>query len=255
MKLLLLAGCAAGAALYGLSEAPAAPAFDGGTVVGTVTWKGDLPEALPALEIDGEKSVGCCPDGVEMNTVNRTLLIDRESKGIANVAIFLEHKSEEIEHEVREEPYVLDQVMCRYEPHVLVVPEGATIRYQNSDGVNHNVHTTSRKNQPFNNNVAAGGHADRAAEYAEPIGVVCDVHPWMGAHVIVTDSHYFGVTGEDGTVTIEGLLPGEYKGEYWHEKLGKGSIDDVTVTADGTVEFSLELSEGGGGGGGRRRRR
>ena len=254
MKTLIALGCATAATLPLLSNDPAPAATpEGGTVVGTFKWgEKDIPELKP-LSIAADKSKGCCPEGVSMNTQDRSLVIG-EDKGVANVVVVLEPKGPKIEMEVREEPYLLDQTLCRFEPHVLVVPAGATVRYLNSDEVNHNVNSTSRKNPRFNNTIAKGGADERVLEHAEQIKVACDIHPWMNAWVYVTDAPYFGTTDERGNVEIKDVKPGDYRVSWWHEKLGKGNLADVTVTADGKATFEHELKESAAGGGRRRRR-
>lgn len=255
MKSILALGCLATAGFLGLEAIETdTNTLAGGAAVGTLTWDGDRPEPLPAKTIVADKAVGCCAEGESVDDTNRALLISEEG-GIANVVVTFERKDGEIEHEAREEPLLIDHSKCRFEPHVLVARVGDKVRYLNSDEVNHNVHTTSKKNPAFNNNVAAGKYEERDLKFAETITVVCDIHPWMDAYVYVTYADYFGTSGPDGVVRVEGMEPGTYKVEYWHEKLGKGKLDDVVVSADGVAEFSKELKEDGGGGRGRRRGR
>lgn len=253
MKALLLFGCASAAALVSLAldtPAPSGPGPATGTVTGMISWDGERPEPLKALDIGAEAAKGCCPAGEEMNTVDRTLRIGEKS-GIADVVLFFEPKSGEVERKIPEEPFRMDQQSCRFEPHVLVVPTGATVAYHNSDQVAHNVHTISKKNPAFNLNVAADGKEERVVKMEENIKVTCDIHPWMGSWVVVTDD-FFGKTEPDGSLNVT-LPPGEYEVSYWHEKLGKGSFEDITVAEGATVEIEEKLEESKGGG--RRRRR
>ena len=47
----------------------------------------------------------------------------------------------------------------------------------------------------------------------------CDVlHTWMSAAIVVSDSPHFAVTDENGGFNIDGLPPGEYELEVWHER-------------------------------------
>lgn len=246
-------GLAASAAVAVSSPESAAPAAApaGGTVTAKFTWDGKLPDPLKPLTIDAAKSQGCCPPGVDMDTTDRKRLIDKNG-GISDVVVTLEPKGHEVEIEVREEPYTMDQQKCRFEPHLLVVPVGNTVVWKNSDSVNHNVNVKAKKNGSFNNNVASGGEEKRVMEHAETVSVGCDIHPWMGATVFVTDTPFAAQTGRDGTFTLEGVTPGTYKVEWWHESLGKGKLDDITVADGGTVEIAEKLKEKSSGG--RRRR-
>jgi hypothetical protein len=57
------------------------------------------------------------------------------------------------------------------------------------------------------------------------VEVQCDIHPWMHAYIFVMDHPFFSVSGDDGAYAIEGLPPGDYTLECWHEKLGKQRKD------------------------------
>lgn len=250
MKLLLAGGAAAALCSF-FVEAPQTESAAGAVSV-QVNWDGEIPDALAPLSIDRQKSAGCCADDAAVDATDRTRRISAEG-GVADVIFTFAPKGHEVEVEPREEPILLDQRECRFEPHVLPVLEGETVRYQNSDAVNHNVNVRARKNGSFNRNVPAGDHHDVELTEAERITIACDIHPWMNATVVVTDAPYFGTTGLDGSLSIEGLAPGNYEVEWWHETLGKGKLDDITVTEGGTVEIEHEVKASSGGG--RRRRR
>jgi plastocyanin len=210
-----------------------------GSIKVTTVFDGDVPEPLPPLTLDAAKTEGCDAHHA-IDTTDRTRIVSKDGK-VANVVVTVEIKG--VDPVVPDKPYVLDQSGCRYEPHVLVIPVGASIRYKNSDTINHNVHTFSKKNASMNNNVAAGSAEEQTFEKREEFKVSCDIHPWMGSWVVVTEDARFGTTAVDGTYKLEGLPPGEYKVSYWHESLGKGTSDAVTVAAGATAELELKIGE------------
>jgi hypothetical protein len=62
----------------------------------------------------------------------------------------------------------------------------------------------------------------------------------MHAYVVVNDSPYFAVTGEDGSFTISGLAPGTYTLEAWHPTLGTKTLTvKIGVGAKGSVRATL----------------
>lgn len=136
----------------------------------------------------------------------------------------------------------LDQVACMYTPRVLGMEAGATIRVTNSDQTLHNVNVQPSNNVSFN--VAQpipGMSTERTFENPEiMIPVRCDVHPWMQAYVGVVPHPFFDVSGEDGSFTMDGVPPGDYVLEAWHETLGTQTLD-VTVRDGETAsaEFSF----------------
>jgi plastocyanin len=234
MKMLLIPLCAAGALLLpnvGTNTAT-------GAVAGKVVFDGERPDSLPDISPKPEETEGCHHDGHTMDLTDRTLLIG-EDGGIANVVVTIGVADAEVE--LREEPIVVDQMSCRFEPHIQVVRAGETIKFTNSDDTNHNVHTYPKKNKQVNNNVASGSSYEMVLDKEETIKVGCDIHPWMGGYVFVTEASHFAVTAPDGSFKIADLPAGEYKAEYWHETLGKGKAD-VTVTDGGTAELKIEMS-------------
>ena len=221
-----------------------------GTITGTVVWKGEKPKARPALTM-GEKETAGCHHGEELNSADRTLLID-PSGGVANVVLTIEVDGATAA--ITTEPVVLDQKGCRFEPHVLVVPAGTTLRYDNSDETNHNIHSFAKKNKAVNQNVAGGTNFDQKVDKSEVIEIKCDVHPWMKGYVVVTDATHFAKSNADGSFKIEGLPAGDYKVSWWHEELGKGKTEKVTVTAGAEAALKVEVGAKANKKGGRRRR-
>ncbi len=227
-----------GATALSAGKAPAAPTVsdETGSIAGKVMWEGDRPAPRPPLVMGEKESQGCNHDA--MSTADETLLID-DKGGIANVVLTVE--VEGVTPKVPADPILLDQEGCRFQPHVVVVPVGATLRFDNSDETNHNVHTFAKKNQAVNQNIAAGTTYDQKVDKAEVIDVKCDIHPWMRGYVVVTDAAQWAVSGKDGSFTIEGLPPGEYKVSWWHEELGKGKSEKVTVTGGAKADLALSL--------------
>jgi plastocyanin len=239
---------AAGAAFATANQPTVAPAA--GTVTGTIVFDGKVPEVKP-LSIGAKQSNGCCTDPAAMDTTDMTLLIDAKSKGIANVVITLEVKDAKVE--IPKESMKLDQKGCRFSPHVLIAPVGATIEYLNSDKVSHNIHTYAVKNSTLNKTVAGGASSKQEVKKAEVIKVTCDLHPWMASYVYVTDATHWALSGADGSFTIEGVPAGKYKLTIWHEKLGKAKAD-VVVAEDGSSEAVAVKMSNKKKGGSRRRR-
>jgi plastocyanin len=125
-------------------------------------------------------------------------------------------------------PVILDQKNCTYTPRVFAVAPGAKLSVRNSDGTFHNVNGSISGKQLWNKPMAAKDK-DLSLETSPKVGdvieIVCNVHPWMRAYAVVSDHAFVGVTGDDGTFTIDKLPPGSYTLEAWHPKLGAKTVE------------------------------
>ena len=62
----------------------------------------------------------------------------------------------------------------------------------------------------------------------------------MTAYVGVVAHPYFAVTADDGSFALNGLPPGSYTVEVWHERLGTQE-QQVTIAASESTEVSFEF--------------
>ncbi len=248
MKSILILGAAA---LLSPAETTAKVDDTTGSISGSFVWEGERPEPKPDLVIKEEEAKGCKHGPEGMNKKPDSLLID-EKGGVANVVVTLAVK--DAKASIPAEPVVLDQLGCRFDPHVVVVPVGATLRFDNSDETNHNVHTYPKKNQAVTKNIAGGTDFDQLLDKAEVFEIKCDIHSWMKSYVFVTDESHFTLSGTDGAFQIQGVPPGTYKLSWWHEELGKGKTEDFVVEAGKVATVAQKLGAKDDSGGGRRRR-
>src|SRR6202167_5021292 len=129
--------------LFGIAEMAAAQGsyqvlslHDPGTIKGTVKWSGTLPR-LPSIAINKDPEV-CDPESHKTRDLER--LVVGPQGGVANTVIFIKSISSGKAFNLPPERRSLDQRLCRYEPHILLVPERSALQMKSSDATLHTIH-------------------------------------------------------------------------------------------------------------------
>ena len=189
-----------------------------GSIKGTVIFEGEAPDRAKLVR-DTD------PFCAKVDKLSEDVIV---TKGRLKDVLVRVKNGSAGKHTAPAAPAVIDQKDCMYTPRVLGVVAGQKLGVRNSDGTFHNVHGTLNgkllwnKPHPKGDPELALDTSPKAGDVAE---VVCDVHPWMKAFVVVQDHPYFAVTGEDGSFEIKGLAPGAYTLEAWHPTLGTKTLN------------------------------
>lgn len=210
---------------------------NGGTISGVVRFRGEVPK-LPAPEVTKFKEV--CK-GIP----NESLIVG-PGRGIRYVALVLRgiSKGKAVEREVVHE---LDNAHCRFTPHVQAASVGQFLVIKNTDPILHTAHAFFRDGQPqFNVGLYPGRISRKPLISPGLVKIICEVHPWMSAYIVVTDHPYHAVTDLYGEYHISDVPPGAYRLELWHETLGVQERPvEVKAGATSKVDFELSPLEGG----------
>ncbi|MEX0715918.1 MAG: carboxypeptidase-like regulatory domain-containing protein [Planctomycetaceae bacterium] len=199
----------------------------GGVVTGQIVFEGDPPKIEPLVEAGSTRlrdAAVCAAQDIP----NETVLVHPESKGIANVFVYLP-RSLVAAPEARpqdEKPLEFTIENCRFRPHASFVRTGRTVEAKSEDPIATNLRTEPRRNDRVNVIVkpkgAPGDMISMRFERPEPepIVVASDLHPWMRSYWLVLDHPYGAITDEHGKFRIENLPAGTHKFVVWHERAG-----------------------------------
>ncbi|MBI1344705.1 hypothetical protein GC163_00300 [bacterium] len=197
-----------------------------GSIKGRVILNGPVPEAKLIVK-EGDNAVKDAAVCAAQNIPNEELVVDPETKGIANVVVYLPKAPSKVNPDLKPDPVMTvlyDQKGCRFLPHIAMVQAGQKVQVINSDGVAHNTRGSPVRNQGFNVIIAPNDEKgiEIPLKIAEsvPMQIGCDIHPWMRGWWVVTDHPYAAVTAADGTFEIKGLPAGEHEFRVWQEKVG-----------------------------------
>jgi plastocyanin len=137
---------------------------------------------------------------------------------------------------------LMDQKALLFQPSVLVVQQGTTVDFQNSDTVAHNVAWSSvGGNKRLAHNMGTWPKGEKRSFKFDNPGVVplmCYVHPEMEAHIVVSPTPYFAQTDKSGVYKIENVPDGSYTITAWNEG-AKEQSKPVTVAGSTTANFTL----------------
>lgn len=237
---LFLMSCSDGAQESSSSEARPTSSHSSGSLEGLVRLLG---EGIPTATV-----VENTTDPEECGRVHslEDLLVSARNRGIQNVILSLTGVGAESEvapekvPEFKSDRLVMDNVECRFSPHVAVLTVGSTLEALNSDRVLHTTHLYG----PIESNIALPFQGSRVGKVLEKPGMIivkCDVHGWMQAFVRVDPHPFHAVSDSEGRFKIEGIPPGDYDLEVWHEKLGRQQLK-VQVAAGRTETVELEFA-------------
>jgi plastocyanin len=136
--------------------------------------------------------------------------------------------------------FVMQTRNKRFEPRVLVVPVGSTVRFPNLDPILHNVFSVSGDNSFDLGLLGKGeGGATRFGE-AGVVRVFCNVHQRMAAYVVVVDTPFHVSPDAAGRFRLTGLPAGPGQLVVWHER-AEPVVRRVDPAA-GPLSLTLELT-------------
>jgi hypothetical protein len=184
---------------------------DGAKIRGSVKVEGKLPK-LPPLQIAKYKEV--CKD-----VPNESLIVG-PAQGLRYAVVTLEGvgKGKAVEKETVHE---LDNIKCRFSPHVQAASVGQFVLIKNSDSILHTAHALFTNEQPqFNVGLYPGRVTRKPLVAAGIVKIRCEVHPWMMAYIVVTEHPYHAISDIYGEYELTDIPPGAYQLKVWHESLG-----------------------------------
>ena len=137
---------------------------------------------------------------------------------------------------------VIDQKGLMFAPHIVVVQQGTTVEFLNSDNVAHNVFWPSvGGDKKATKNLGTWPKGEkRSFTFDKPgaVPLLCNVHPDMAGYLIVSPTPYFAETDDAGNYKIKDVPDGSYTVTVWHEG-AKNQSKPVTVAGGGKADFTV----------------
>ena len=140
---------------------------------------------------------------------------------------------------------MMDQINKEFIPIIMAVQTGTAVSFPNNDNIHHHVYSISSAKK-FELPLYIGSpHNSMVFDKPGIVALGCNIHDWMLAYIIVVDTPYFTVTGEDGMGRIKDIPNGNYRLTAWHYRM-KGAPEatavDAQVSSDGYEKtFTINL--------------
>jgi Carboxypeptidase regulatory-like domain len=207
-----------------------------GALAGRAVFEGQPPPP-PELIMSADPA---CVQRAGLAVKSDAVLVDATG-GLQNVFVYISSGLDpRATFDVPAEPVVLDQVRCGYVPRVAGIRIGQPLQIVNSDPLLHNAHARPIANRPFNIGQPIQGMRSTQM-FTTPevmVSIGSDIHPWMAAFIGVMAHPFFAATGADGAFAINGIPPGDYTVEAWHERFGTTSRQ-VRIGAGATTRVTF----------------
>ena len=193
-----------------------------GHLKGRIVLEGELPKSAPLFY----KPQFAGKDGI-LTVPNEDVIVDRKTKGIWNVVVYLRKKPSLIHPDLlhsKEKIVKFQAIGGRFDPHILQVRTDQAVDICSPDPFDHYVHLLPIKNEERGYRLqpeSGGDHFFHVLPLAErePVRVGCEIH--CGANLawwVVLDHPYSAVTGKDGSFEIRNLPVGEHDFTVWQEQ-------------------------------------
>ena len=199
-----------------------------GKIKGVVTM--DNPPPISTLQVNADHAI--CGDRVP----DESLIADSVGR-VANAVVRVTGLS----WPTGVTPPAIDNVRCRFEPHVQIAQTRSQLLVTSQDDTLHSTHAYDDRNRTgFNIAMPFTGlEVKRPLRRPGVVRIECDSHSWMRGWVVVSND--FGiVTGPDGTFAIDEIPAGVHELTIWHEQLG-AEPQTARVIAGEVTEVAFKL--------------
>lgn len=213
-----------------------------GDLTGKFVYDGPAPKPKA---IDVQKDVEVFG---KLGLVDEALVIG-EGGALANVVVYCRTPNVAINPSLESNvppKVVYDNKGGKFVPHVLTLwLTKQEVVLHNSDPVGHNSNVAPIGDEGINPLLVANSSTNHKFNKPQniPVGVGCNIHPWMKGYILPRSNPYATVTKEDGTFTIEKLPVGDLEFVAWQEKSGfVGPLEEKDDAGNPTGKLYISVS-------------
>ena len=166
-------------------------------------------------------------------------VVDADGLPVAGVAVYVTAAAGEASVVAR--TAVMDQRDTQFVPHVLVVQKGTSVEFPNSDVVAHHVYSFSKPNNFVLPLYKGDPHNPVKFEHDGIVTLGCNIHDDMLAYIVVVDTNNFGITDENGELSIAIEAPAaDSTVSIWSPRIRDKNLSQPLDAGTTSVTFSLQ---------------
>lgn len=199
---------------------------DGGSIRGKVHIGSSTPRVKRMTIF---KDINICGQGYR-----DIPLVQANGDGLLNSVVYLEDISAGKPFAAAAKKITINQIGCRFVPHLSVMANGGEIEVINSDPILHNIHTYEMAGPIIFSKFSVsqpqrGDIVTRRLSMKRSVGlkVMCDAHNFMRGFVFVARNPYYAIVDSDGEFFIENIPAGVYTVKVWHGSLGEQTTTEA----------------------------
>ncbi len=201
---------------------PPTKVVDGATIRGVVGFEGTAPKSST---FTGTPDAVCREHLKDRKTNDDVRIADGK---VADAVVYVSAGLETFVPEKRTDTIAIDQQGCLFIPRVTAAQTGQPVIFKNSDPTPHNVQGKGwEKNDSFILPAfnLKGDQERKRFQTPERYELLCNLHAWMKAWLVVRPNSYFAVTGAVGAFQLPPIPAGKYQLTAWHEVLGTATAE------------------------------
>jgi plastocyanin len=130
----------------------------------------------------------------------------------------------------------------QFQPRLLAITAGSSVRFPNEDPILHNVFSTSPDNAFDAGLYATGPGVVHTFRSPGLVKVYCNVHHSMFAFILVLDTPHFTRADATGAFRLAGVAPGEGDLVVFHDR-AQPLRQRLTVPVSAPLDLRLELNK------------
>lgn len=132
---------------------------------------------------------------------------------------------------------------ANFDPHVLPIVVGTTVRWPNEDEIFHNVFSMSEAKEFDLGYYKKDKVPEVTFDRVGRVDVFCAIHTKMHCIILVLPNPYFARADDKGRFVIRNIPAGTYQVRAWHERL-PAQTREIVVPAEGEVKVDFVLGVG-----------